>query len=106
MRSFRAARLLVLPALVVPLLLGIVVPSGTAWAKGAKAVSCKTLHGTAGGSWSLQGCNQPGITGGDTTGISQPFPTAPVSFGSVTITWDPLGEAHRGGPAGRWEEHT
>ncbi len=100
MRSLRATRLLVLPALVVPLVLGIVVPSGTAWAKGAKAVACKTLHGTAGGSWYLQGCNQPAITGGDTTGIDKPFPNAPVAFGSLTITWDPVGEAHRGGPAG------
>ena len=34
------------------------------------------------------------------TAISKPFPTAPVSFGSLTITWNPVGEAHRGGPAG------
>jgi hypothetical protein len=83
------------------LLLGIVVPSGTAWAKGgAKAVSCATLMGQAGGTWSLQGCNQPAITGGNTTGISQPFPTTPVISGSLKITWNPVGEAHRGGPAG------
>jgi hypothetical protein len=100
MRSFRTARLLVLPALVVPLLLGIVVPSGTAWAKGAKAVSCVTLMGQAGGTWSLEGCNQPAITGGNTTGISQPFPTAHVGSGSLTITWNPEGEAYMGGPAG------
>ena len=44
MRSLRATRLLVLPALVVLLVLGVAVPSlGTAWAKGAKAVACKTL---------------------------------------------------------------
>ena len=35
MRSFRSARLLVLPAVVVPLVLSTVVLSGTAWAKGA-----------------------------------------------------------------------
>ena len=101
MRSFRAARILVLPALVVPLVLGIVVPSGTAWAKGAKAVSCQTVGGTVGpsGSWYLEGCTQPAITGGNTTAISKPFPTAP-SRGSLTVTWNPSGEAHRGGPAG------
>ena len=99
MRTFRSARVLVLPALVLPLALSTVVLSGTAWAKGAKAVSCKTLTGTAGGSWSLNGCNQPAITGGNTTGITPNFPTTAGS-GTMVITWNPAGEAHRGGPAG------
>jgi hypothetical protein len=85
--------------LVLPLVLSTVVLSGTAWAKGAKAVSCKTLSGTAGGSWSLNGCNQPAITGGNTTGITPNFPTT-AGFGTIVITWNPVGEAHRGGPAG------
>lgn len=96
MRTFRSARFLVLPAVVIPLVLSTVVLSGTAWAKGAKAVACRSLNGTAGGSWSFNGCNQPAITGGNTTGMSKPFPTAPVSSGSLTITWNPVGEAHRG----------
>jgi hypothetical protein len=99
MRSFRSARLLVLPMVVLPLVLSTVVLSGTAWAKGAKTVKCVTLAGTAGGAWSLEGCSQPAVTGGNTTATSTPFPTKAGIY-TVVITWNPVGEAHRGGPAG------
>ncbi len=105
MRPFRCARLLVIPALVLPVVLSSVALSGTAWAKGAKTVVCRQLSGTAGStSWSLDDCTQPAITGGNSTAMSTPFPTA-AGFHSVTVTWNPVGEAHRGGPAGTTTFH-
>jgi hypothetical protein len=99
MRPFRSARLLMIPALVLPIVLSTVALSGTAWAKGAKTVACKQLTGTAGGTWALSDCTQPAITGGNSTAVSKPFPTT-AGFSSVVVTWNPVGEAHRGGPAG------
>ncbi len=101
MRPSRSVRLIVIPALVVPLALSTVVLSGTAWAAKVKAkpVNCRTLMGTAGGSWGFEGCTQPAITGGNTTGISIPFPTS-VGFYTAVITWNPAGQAHRGPHAG------
>jgi hypothetical protein len=65
MRSFRAARLLVLPGLVLPLVLSAVLLPGTAWAKSAtKPVKCQSVIGTYGGTWWLKGCTQQGKQGG------------------------------------------
>jgi hypothetical protein len=100
MRRFRSARLLVIPALVLPVVLSTVALPGTAWAKGAKTVTCRELTGTAGTTlWYFEDCTQPAITGGDSTMMSTPFPTAAGRY-SVKVTWNPVGEAHRGGPAG------
>jgi hypothetical protein len=85
MRSFRAARFLVLPALVIPLMLSTTVLSGTAWAKGgSKPIKCQSVAGSYGGSWSLNGCTQPTIvgTGNPQGSIASSFPTSPA-----TITW-------------------
>jgi hypothetical protein len=96
MRSFRAARLLVLPALALPLLLSAVLLPGTAWAKSAtKPVKCPSVTGTYGSTWYLMGCSQPGKQGGYLvigTGndpFSTPFlPSAgPVT---ATVTWGEL----------------
>ncbi len=104
MRPFRSARLLVIPALVFPVVLSTVALSGTAWAKGAKTVVCRELSGTAGSTWALSDCTQPAITGGNSTATSTPFPTH-SGFFSVVVTWNPVGEAHRGGPAGTTTFH-
>lgn len=98
MRPFRSVQMLTIPALAVPLLLSSVVLDGPAMAKGNKTVNCRTVTGTVAG-WGLEGCTQPAITGGNSTGIDQPFPTTAGPY-TATITWNPLGEAHRGGPPG------
>jgi len=91
MRPFRAVRLLVIPAVVVPVVLSTVVVSGAAWAKGDKAVICRSVSGTA-SSWQLMGCNNPAITGGSSTAVTAFSPT----MTAATITWAP--GAKRGGP--------
>ncbi len=96
MRSFRAARLLVLPTLVLPLMLSAILLPGTAWAKsGVKPVKCRSVTGTYSGTWYLMGCYQTGKQGGyevigtGNDAISMPFSpsSAPVT---ATVTWGPL----------------
>jgi hypothetical protein len=84
MRSFRAARFLVLPALVIPLLISTAVPSGTAWAKSAKSkpIKCQSVGGSYAGPWSLAGCSQPTIVGAGPGSIASPLTSSPA-----TITW-------------------
>ncbi len=84
MRSFRSVRLLVIPALVLPLVLSTVVVSGSAWAKGSKPVKCTRLSGTYGGSWTLGDCSPFTVIGsGNPAGtISTAFPRSPA-----VITW-------------------
>jgi hypothetical protein len=88
MRPFRLVRLLVVPALALPLVLSTIVLPGTAWAKGSKTVKCVHLNGTYGSSWSLTGCSPVTIAGSVGSGnrpqatVAQNFPTSPA-----TITW-------------------
>ena len=84
MRSFRSVRLLVIPALVVPLVLSTVVVSGSAWAKGSKPVKCTRMSGTYGGSWTLSDCSPFTVIGsGNPAGtIATAFPRSPA-----VITW-------------------
>jgi hypothetical protein len=88
MRPFRLVRLLVVPALALPLVLSTIVLPGTAWAKGSKTVKCVILNGTYGGSWSLSGCSPVAIAGAAGSGngpqatVAQNFPVSPA-----TITW-------------------
>jgi hypothetical protein len=84
MRSFRSVRLLVIPALVLPLLLSTVVVSGSAWAKGSKPVKCTRMSGTYGGSWTLSDCSPFTVIGsGNPAGtIATAFPRSPA-----VITW-------------------
>jgi len=91
MRPCRSMRLLVFPAVAVPLLLSTLVASGPAWAKVSKGKSgfCKTL-GSTGGMWFLGSCTQPEATGNGSVSITpQPFPTSVGRFTSV-ITWGHL----------------
>jgi len=97
MRPFRSVRLLAIPAVIVPLMLSAVVVSGPAFARGVsgkKTVACRTLSGTAGGSWALLGCNQTVITGFSSLAITPSFPTAATPDFVATITWNQ--GAHRG----------
>lgn len=95
MRPFRLVRLLVVPALALPLVLSTVVLPGTAWAKGSKTVKCVMLNGTYGGSWSLSGCSPVTITGSAGSGgrpqatVAQNFPVSPA-----TITWGTPANRH------------
>jgi len=81
MRPFRSARLLLIPALVLPLVLATVVGPTQAWARGGNvSVKCYTLTGTWGGSWQVA-CQQPLVTG--TFGnVAANFPTS-----SSTVIW-------------------
>jgi hypothetical protein len=94
MRSFRSARLLVLPMVVLPLVLSTVVLSGTAWAKAkASKATCGEVTGTFGGSWQMQACTPASYVGGGTQSISINFPTVAGSHNGVVFTWSPRGFA-------------
>lgn len=66
--------------------------SGPAFAKGPKGpkpvrVTCTHLSGTAGGTVTISGCNQPAATGGSGT-----FQSAGLGkSGSATVTWNGTG---------------
>jgi len=78
-------RLLVLPLLALPVVLGVVVLPGPAWARGggAKPVTC--LLGTAsnGMRWNFLGCTQPANLTGGTGTISSLSLTAPPATASI-----------------------
>lgn len=99
MRPFRSARVLVIPALVVPLVLGTLAVSGPAFAKSPTAksvVACRTVGGTV-SNWTLSSCSAPAITGDNSTSITPAFPTTAQLTYQATITWNNGRNGARGG---------
>ena len=104
MRPFRSARLLVIPALVLPVVLSTVALSGTAWARAPRPLSADSCQGRREVPGLSATAPSPPSPAGDSTATSTPFPTH-AGFFSVVVTWNPVGEAHRGGPAGTTTFH-